>query len=265
MFFFGLLFVFCMLLHFSVRVSRLERRLTALVQEIGLITAARRRRPRSARRARVGRAPPAEPTAARAGRGRHPVHSTTARSRTRPCGSMQEHERSRSWSSTTARPTRRRSRPSSELERVSVGLIRQREPGPRGGADDGRGGDVGAVRVPARRRRPARAGRAGARSPTCSSAPREAAFAWGDYLLFGDGTGRYRAPRDWLPWTLTFVNPYPVSSLVRRSAARAHRRLADARLRGLGPVAALRRARPGGRRRPADRLPAPAARRRRGC
>jgi hypothetical protein len=36
-FFFALLFVFCMLLHFSVRVSALERRLTALVQEIGIM------------------------------------------------------------------------------------------------------------------------------------------------------------------------------------------------------------------------------------
>jgi hypothetical protein len=39
LFFFGLLFVFFMLLHFSVRVSALERRLTSLVQEIGLLGA----------------------------------------------------------------------------------------------------------------------------------------------------------------------------------------------------------------------------------
>ena len=38
LFFFGLVFVLLMLLHFSVRVSMLERRITALVQEIGLIT-----------------------------------------------------------------------------------------------------------------------------------------------------------------------------------------------------------------------------------
>jgi hypothetical protein len=37
LFFFGLLFAFFMLLHFSVRVSALERRLTAVVQEIGLL------------------------------------------------------------------------------------------------------------------------------------------------------------------------------------------------------------------------------------
>jgi hypothetical protein len=37
LFFFGLIFAFLMLLHFSVRVSALERRLTSLVQEIGLM------------------------------------------------------------------------------------------------------------------------------------------------------------------------------------------------------------------------------------
>jgi hypothetical protein len=39
MLFFGLGFVMVMLLHFSVRVSLLERQLTTLVQEIGLIRA----------------------------------------------------------------------------------------------------------------------------------------------------------------------------------------------------------------------------------
>jgi hypothetical protein len=39
LFFFGLLFVMFMLLHFSVRTSQLERRLTALIQEIGMLSA----------------------------------------------------------------------------------------------------------------------------------------------------------------------------------------------------------------------------------
>ncbi len=38
LYFFGLLFVFFLLLNFSIRVSQLERRLTALVQEIALRT-----------------------------------------------------------------------------------------------------------------------------------------------------------------------------------------------------------------------------------
>ena len=37
LFFFGLVFAFLLLLHFSVRISALERKLTALVQEIGLL------------------------------------------------------------------------------------------------------------------------------------------------------------------------------------------------------------------------------------
>jgi glycosyltransferase involved in cell wall biosynthesis len=45
-----------------------------------------------------------------------------------------------------------------------------------------------------------------------------AAFVWGDYTLFGDQDGRYRSPGAFLPWTVTYVNPYPVSSLFRRSA-----------------------------------------------
>ena len=37
LFFFGLLFCIVLLLHFSVRISALERRLTTLVQEVGLM------------------------------------------------------------------------------------------------------------------------------------------------------------------------------------------------------------------------------------
>jgi hypothetical protein len=37
LFFFGLLFCLVLLLHFSVRISSLERRLTALVQEVGMM------------------------------------------------------------------------------------------------------------------------------------------------------------------------------------------------------------------------------------
>jgi hypothetical protein len=38
LFFFGLMFVVLMLLHFSVRISAMERRITSLVQELGLLT-----------------------------------------------------------------------------------------------------------------------------------------------------------------------------------------------------------------------------------
>ena len=39
LFFFALVFVLLLLLHFSVRISLLERRMTALVQELGLLSA----------------------------------------------------------------------------------------------------------------------------------------------------------------------------------------------------------------------------------
>ena len=42
LYFFGLIFVVALLLHFSVRVSRLERRVTSMMQEIALLGAARR-------------------------------------------------------------------------------------------------------------------------------------------------------------------------------------------------------------------------------
>jgi hypothetical protein len=41
LFFFGLVFVILLLLHFSVRISLLERRITSLVQELGLLTVER--------------------------------------------------------------------------------------------------------------------------------------------------------------------------------------------------------------------------------
>lgn len=47
LFFFGLLFVMAMLLHFSVRISALERRTTAVIQEIGLMRVHEPERPDS--------------------------------------------------------------------------------------------------------------------------------------------------------------------------------------------------------------------------
>lgn len=41
LFFFGLLFALALLLHFSIRISHLERSLTSLVQELGLMSAER--------------------------------------------------------------------------------------------------------------------------------------------------------------------------------------------------------------------------------
>jgi len=46
----------------------------------------------------------------------------------------------------------------------------------------------------------------------------DAAFVWGDYTLFGTYEGRYRSPGSFLPWTVTYINPYPVAALFRRQA-----------------------------------------------
>lgn len=49
----------------------------------------------------------------------------------------------------------------------------------------------------------------------------DAGFAWGDYAMFGERTGRYRAPDRFLPWSTTYVNLYPPCSMLRRSALEA--------------------------------------------
>ena len=59
MFFLGVLFLTLMVLHFSVRVSELERRTTAAIQELGLLTLERRER-EAADHARAGGGEPDE-------------------------------------------------------------------------------------------------------------------------------------------------------------------------------------------------------------
>ncbi|HEY2536030.1 MAG TPA: glycosyltransferase family A protein [Solirubrobacteraceae bacterium] len=48
-------------------------------------------------------------------------------------------------------------------------------------------------------------------------APR-AAFAYGDYEVFGEYRGRWHSPERFDPWAMTYANFIPVSSLIRRSA-----------------------------------------------
>jgi hypothetical protein len=57
LFFFGLAFVILMLLHFSVRVSELERRVIGLAQELALLSGERRRDGQSRSEASEGHAP----------------------------------------------------------------------------------------------------------------------------------------------------------------------------------------------------------------
>jgi glycosyltransferase involved in cell wall biosynthesis len=46
----------------------------------------------------------------------------------------------------------------------------------------------------------------------------QAAFAYGDYRVFGDYDGLYRAPERFSRWGLTYANPYCGCSLIRREA-----------------------------------------------
>ena len=208
LYFFGLLFVFFMLLHFSLRVSMLERRLTTLVQEFGLLGAKPpRERPRDS-------PPPPRPD----GAARVAVVI--------PCfndGSLAEE---------------------------AVASVQEAEPVEIVVVDDGSSDqdtlerlaalDQGGIRVVHREN----GGLGAARTTglTSTSAPfvypldaddhlepgalaemanalerhPDAGFVWGDYVLFGDYEGHYRSPNRWLPWTLTYVNPYPVCSMFRR-------------------------------------------------
>jgi hypothetical protein len=63
LFFTALIFVMLMLLHFSVRISQLERSLTALVQELGLMSLERDTVRRELEESRSREAPAGEPTA----------------------------------------------------------------------------------------------------------------------------------------------------------------------------------------------------------
>lgn len=211
LFFFALLFVFFMLLHYSVRISAMERRLTALVQELGLLGVAL---PVPER--------PAPPDTSEY-RADTPLCSVII-----PCFN------------------------DGAFVREAVDSIK--EPGPveiivvDDGSDDpetlatledlNRHTDI---TVAHRENRGPGAARTsglelaraefiypldaddvlepGALAAMATTLTRhsEAGFTWGDYREFGNESGYYRAPERWLPWTLTFVNPYPVCSMFRRS------------------------------------------------
>ena len=208
LFFFGLLFVFFMLLHFSLRVSALERQLVSLVQEIGLM---------SARAPDPEAGPPGPPA---------PPRTEPRTAVVIPCfddgglpgeaiASIHEDEPVEvvvvDDGSTDPETLRRLA----ALEKDGVRIVRQENAGP------------GAART---------AGMAATSAPyvfvldaddllepgalaamaDVLDARAETAFVWGDYVLFGSQRGSYRSPDRWLPWTLTYVNPYPVCSMFRR-------------------------------------------------
>jgi glycosyltransferase involved in cell wall biosynthesis len=212
LFFFGLLFAFMMLLHFSVRISALERRLTALVQEIGLMGVQAGDPPRE--RAEESRdLPPV--------RGGSPRIAVIV-----PCyndgalaeeavASVDEDEPVELVvvdDGSTDPDTLERLK---AMEDRGVQVVRREN------------GGLGAARTTGLRTTKAEyvypldsddlmvPGALAAMADELDAHP-DAGFAWGDYELFGDYDGYYSSPERWLPWTLTYVNPYPVLSMFRR-------------------------------------------------
>ncbi len=217
LFFFALLFVFFMLLHFSVRISALERRFTALVQEMGLVgvQVAATRAAAAAVVADVAGLPSQPPRTARA-------------AVIIPCfndgdvleeaiASVQEHEPVEivivNDGSTDAGTLAVLGR----IEARDDICVVHRDNGGLGAArTTGLQATSAPLVYPLDADDRLEPGALAAMADTLERHP-EAGFAWGDYALFGDRVGHYRSPDAWLPWTLTYVNPYPVSSMFRRA------------------------------------------------
>lgn len=207
LFFLGLLFVFFMLLHFSLRVSALERRLMSLVQEIGLLTL----RPPD---------PDADPPAP-------PAPRTEPRTAVViPCfndgdmaaeavGSIREEEPVDvvvvDDGSTDPGTIERLA----ALERDGVRVLRRENSGPAAARTAGMAATTTPFVFVLDADDLVEPGALTAMADVLEANP-DAGFVWGDYVLFGDHSGSYRAPDRWLPWTLTYVNPYPVCSMFRR-------------------------------------------------
>lgn len=207
LFFFGLLFVFFMLLHFSLRVSTLERRLTTLVQEVGL----------------SGVKPPGEPADA--------LPPTAERGGARvavviPCYNDGELTEEAVASVREGEPVEvvvvdDGSSDQDTLERLTalelrgVRVVHRENGGPGAARTTGLASTSAPFVYPLDADDCVEAGALAEMADALDRHP-DAGFVWGDYVLFGDQEGRYRSPDRWLPWTLTYVNPYPVCSMFRR-------------------------------------------------
>lgn len=216
-FFFALLFIFLLVLHFSVRISMLERRLTALIQEVAL---QRPRRPTSALATSAAAPGPGPVDAPRAPGARVVVvvpcfedgplalEAVASIEEDEPVEVVVVDDGSRGAETLAAL---------SLLEQRGARVVRQPNGGPSVARTSGLEAstapyvfalDSDDLLVP---------GALGVMVATLE-AEASASFCWGDYELFGEASGRYRAPATWLPWTVTYVNPYPVASLFRREA-----------------------------------------------
>ncbi len=103
------------------------------------------------------------------------------------------------------------------LEREGVTVVRQANAGPGAARMAGVRATSAPYVLPLDSDDHLEPGAATALADTLDANP-DAGFAWGDYTLFGEYEGRYRAPSDFLPWSLTWVNIYPITALVRRSS-----------------------------------------------
>lgn len=205
LFFFALLFVFCVLLHYSVRISALERRLTALVQEVGIAGV----RPVHRLAGADGPMPPRVAVVI-------PCHDDgiVVKEAVASAAAQDETPEIVVVDDGSTDPATL-----AALEELSgqVTVLRQDNAGP------------GAARTAGLRHSSApyvfvldaddrlAPGALADMVRRLEQVP-SAGFTWGDYELFGGQRGSYRSPDEWLPWTLTYVNPYPVCSLFRREA-----------------------------------------------
>jgi glycosyltransferase involved in cell wall biosynthesis len=204
LFAFALLFVFFMLLHYSVRISALERRLTALVQEAAL--AGVKRMPRLA-----GGADPPLPRVA-------VIVPCFDDGRLVPeaLASIQEDEPVEVVVVDDGSTDAATLEVLAGLEADGVRVVRRENGGLGAARTTGLAATTAQYVYPLDADDRLEPGALAAMADVLDARP-EAGFAWGDYVLCGDQQGRYRSPDRWLPWTLTYVNPYPVCSLLRRS------------------------------------------------
>jgi len=208
LFFMGLLFAFLMLLHFSIRISTLERRLTSLVQEIGILAVTTGTPPAAAQSATDP--PLADPRVAVV----IPCYNDGAVV-AEAVASIREREPIElvvvDDGSTEPATTEVLAR----LEAAGTRVVRRENGGLAAARATGLEATTAPLVYPLDADDLLDPGALGALADTLQRHP-QAGFAWGDYTLFGDYSGSYRAPSRWLPWTLTYVNPYPVSSMFRR-------------------------------------------------
>jgi len=215
LFFLGFVFVFFVLLHFSLRVSALERRLVALVQEIALMNAqqAAAREPGDVPDPPPPPAPPAPRTEPRTAvvipcfnDGTYPREAVASIQEDEPVEVVVVDDGSTDPATLACLD---------ELERSGVTVVHQDNAGPGVARTTGFSTssapyvfvlDADDLMEP---------GVLGQMADMLDRRP-EIGFVWGDYVLFGAQRGAYRSPEKWLPWTLTYVNPYPVCSMFRR-------------------------------------------------